>query len=184
MKYEMTIAGCRRQLPLCPINKELYIGAFVMFGDPEITVKAAEQLLRKAPPFDLIVTAESKGVPLAHEMARQSGNMPYVVARKGAKRYMQDVIQTKVDSITTDHVQILCIGQNDADAIQDKRILIVDDVISTGGSLKSLEKLVVQVGGNIVRKMTVLAEGNAAELQDIVFLEKLPLFHADGTPMV
>lgn len=183
MNYEMTIAGLKRSLPLCPINENLYIGAFILFGDPEITVAAAGELLKKAPEFDVIVTAESKGIPLAHEMARQAGNMPYVVCRKGAKRYMRNVIQTTVDSITTDHIQILCIGEDDEKKIRGKRVLIADDVISTGGSLKSIEKLVTQVGGNIVGKMTVLAEGDAAKRDDITFLERLPLFRGDGTPI-
>lgn len=183
MKYEMTIAGLKRQLPLCPINENLYIGAFVMFGDPEITVAAARELLKKAPEFDVIVTAESKGIPLAHEMARQAGNMPYVVCRKGAKRYMRNVVQTTVDSITTDHIQILCVGEDDGERIRGKRVLIADDVISTGGSLKSIEKLVNQLGGHIVGKMAVLAEGDAAKRDDILFLERLPLFHGDGSPI-
>ena len=181
MYYEMTIAGLKRQLPLCPVNEDLYIGAFIMFGDVEITVAAAGELLKKAPDFDILVTAESKGIPLVHEMARQAGHNEYVVARKGAKLYMTDVISTEVDSITTDHIQTLCLGQTEANLIRGRRVLIVDDVISTGESLKSLEVLVNQVGGNIAGRMTVLAEGEAADRDDIIYLEKLPLFNADGT---
>ena len=181
MYYEMTIAGLKRQLPLCPVNEDLYIGAFIMFGDVEITVAAAEALLKKAPEFDILVTAESKGIPLVHEMARQAGHNEYVVARKGAKLYMTDVISTEVDSITTDHIQTLCLGKTEADLIRGRRVLVVDDVISTGESLKSLEVLVNQVGGNIVGRMTVLAEGEAGDRDDIIYLEKLPLFNADGT---
>lgn len=181
MFYEMEIAGLKRQLPLCPVTDDLYIGAFIMFGDVDITVAAAEELLKKAPEFDVIVTAESKGIPLAHEMARQANHADYVVARKGAKLYMKNIIETEVDSITTDHIQTLCIGQDEADMLRGRRVLIVDDVISTGESLKSIEKLVDQVGGNIVGRMAVLAEGEAADRDDILFLEKLPLFNADGT---
>ena len=181
MYYEMEIAGLTRQLPLCPVTDDLYIGAFIMFGDVEITVAAAEALLKKAPEFDILVTAESKGIPLVHEMARQAGHNEYVVARKGAKLYMSNVISTQVDSITTDHIQTLCIGQTEADLIRGRRVLVVDDVISTGESLKSIEVLVNQVGGNIVGRMAVLAEGEAADRDDILFLEKLPLFNADGT---
>ncbi len=181
MYYEMTIAGLKRQLPLCKITDDLYIGAFIMFSDVEITKASAERLLAKAPEFDVIITAESKGIPLAYEMARQAGINDYIVARKGAKLYMQNVITTEVDSITTDHIQKLCLGQTEIDKMKDKRILIVDDVISTGESLKSLEVLVDQVGGNIVGKMAVLAEGEAADRDDIIFLEKLPVFNADGT---
>ncbi|MCI8609922.1 MAG: adenine phosphoribosyltransferase [Firmicutes bacterium] len=181
MFYEMTIAGLKRQLPLCRVTDDLYIGAFIMFGDVEITVAAAKELLAKAPEFDIMITAESKGIPLVHEMARQAGVNDYIVARKGPKLYMTNIIKTEVDSITTDHVQTLCIGQQEADLMAGRRVLIVDDVISTGESLKSIETLVNQVGGNIVGRMTVLAEGEAAERDDIIYLEKLPVFHADGT---
>ena len=181
MHYEMKIAGLTRQLPLCPINDELYIAAFVMFGDVAITEASAKELLAKAPEFDVIVTAESKGIPLAYEMARLSGGNDYVVFRKAAKLYMQNIIETSVDSITTDHVQTLCIGENEASLIKGRRVLVVDDVISTGESLRSMEKLVDAAGGNIVCRMAVLAEGEAADRDDIKYLEKLPLFNADGS---
>lgn len=179
MNYKMNIAGLERELPLCKVTDDLYIGAFILFGDAEITVASAEALLNKTPEFDIILTAEAKGIPLAHEMSRQSGKK-YIVARKGSKLYMQDIIETDVNSITTDHIQKLCLGRSDADLMKDKRILIVDDVISTGESLKSLEVLVSQIGGNVVGRATVLAEGDAANRDDIIFLEKLPLFDAEG----
>lgn len=181
MNYEMTIAGCKRQLPLCKITDDLYIGAFIMFSDVEITRAAAAELLSRAPEFDVIITAESKGIPLAYEMARQAGIDDYIVARKGAKLYMQNVIFTEVDSITTDHVQTLCLGQTEIDKMTGKRILIVDDVISTGESLRSLESLIAGIDCTVVGKMAVLAEGEAADRDDIIFLEKLPVFNADGT---
>ena len=181
MFYEMNIAGLKRQLPLCKVTDDLYIGAFIMFSDVESTKACAEELLKKAPEFDIMITAESKGIPLAYEMARQAGVNDYIVARKGPKLYMQNIITTTVDSITTDHIQTLCIGQKEADMMRGKRVLIVDDVISTGESLKSIETLVNQVGGNIVGKMAVLSEGEAAERDDILFLEKLPVFNPDGT---
>lgn len=180
MFYEMTIAGLKRQLPLCKITDDLYIGAFIMFSDVEITKACAEELLKIAPEFDIIITAESKGIPLAYEMAAQAGMNDYIVARKGPKLYMKNVVTTEVDSITTDHIQTLCLGQDEIDKMKGKKVLIVDDVISTGESLKSLEVLVNQVGGNIVGRMAVLAEGEAADRDDILFLEKLPLFNADG----
>lgn len=176
----MQIAGLTRQLPLCKINDDLYIGAFIMFSDVEITKASATELLKKAPEFDVIVTAESKGIPIAYEMARQAGTDDYVVARKGEKLYMDNIITVEVNSITTDHIQKLCIGQTETDMIKGKRVLIVDDVISTGESLLSIEALVNQVGGNIVGKMAVLAEGDAANRDDIIFLEKLPLFNGQG----
>lgn len=181
MNYEMTIAGCKRQLPLCKITDDLYIGAFIMFSDVEITRAAAAELLARAPEFDVIITAESKGIPLAYEMARQAGIDDYIVARKGAKLYMQNVIFTEVDSITTDHVQTLCLGQTEIDKMTGKKILIVDDVISTGESLRSLESLISRIDCTVVGKMAVLAEGEAADRDDIIFLEKLPVFNADGT---
>ena len=180
MYYRMKIAGLERDLPLCKINDELYIAAFILFGDVEITEATAAELLKKAPEFDIVITAESKGIPLAYEMARQSGK-DYIVARKNEKLYMKNVITTEVNSITTDFVQKLCLGEEDAAYMNGKRILVVDDVISTGESLKSLEVLIAQTGGEIVGRMAVLAEGDAADRKDILFLEKLPLFNADGT---
>ena len=176
----MNIAGLERDLPLCKINDDLYIAAFILFGDVAVTEATASELLKKAPDFDVIITAESKGIPLAYEMARQSGK-DYIVARKNEKLYMKNVITTEVNSITTDFVQKLCLGEEDAEFMNGKKILVVDDVISTGESLKSLEVLIAQTGGNIVGKMAVLAEGDAADRDDIIFLEKLPVFNADGT---
>lgn len=181
MFYEMTIAGLKRQLPLCRITDDLYIGAFIMFGDVEVTVASARELLAKAPDFDVLITAEAKGIPLCYEMARQAETNNYVIARKGPKLYMNNIISTEVDSITTDHVQTLYIGDTEVNMLKDKKVLIVDDVISTGESLRSLENLVNRAGGTIVGRMAVLAEGEATEREDIIFLEKLPVFNADGS---
>ena len=181
--YEMEIAGVTRQLPLCPIGEDLYIGAFIMFGDVELTQSCARELLKKAPEHDVLVTAEAKGIPLICEMARQEGVNHYVVARKGPKLYMKNLITTDVDSITTEKTQILCIGERETQMLRGKRVLIVDDVISTGESLRALEKLVNLAGGNIVGRMAVLAEGDAIDREDLIYLEPLPLFHADGTPI-
>ena len=181
--YAMEIAGVKRELPLCKVNDNLNIAAFIIFGDVEITVASAKALLEKAPAYDVLVTAEAKSIPLIHEMARQAGDNYYVVARKGPKLYMQDVITTTVDSITTDHVQTLCIGKTEADAMRGKRVLIVDDVISTGESLRALEELVRIAGGEIVGRMAVLAEGDAIGREDIVTLAPLPLFDAQGNAL-
>lgn len=181
MNYHLEVAGLERELPLCRVADDFYIAAFIMFGDVEITVNSARELLKRAPEFDVLITAESKGIPLLYEMARQAGKNYYIVARKGPKLYMRDVISTKVDSITTDHQQTLCIGAEEAEAMRGKRVLIVDDVISTGESLAALETLINQVGGNIVGRMAVLAEGDAIGREDIVYLAPLPVFHADGT---
>ena len=178
----MQIAGLTRNLALCPINENLYIAAFILFGDVELCEAAAEELLKKAPAFDVIVTPEAKSIPLAYAMARQSGK-PYVVARKGEKLYMQEVIRAEVQSITTAKRQMLCIGRREKEQIEGKRVLIVDDVISTGESLRVCEKLVEEAGGTVAAAAAVLAEGDAAERTDILFLEKLPLFDKTGKPL-
>lgn len=178
--HSMKIAGLDRKLPLCPINDELYIAGFIMFGDTEITTAAAEKLLEIAPAYDYIITAEAKGIPLAHEMARLHGDSYYFVARKKPKLYMTGVFEVTVRSITTDGEQKLYLDTADAARMKGKRILIVDDVISTGESLAALETLVKEAGGNTVSKMAVLAEGEAAKRSDIQFLEPLPLFNAKG----
>ena len=181
--YHMTVAGCERDLPICPLNDKLSIGAFVIFGDCELTVACASELLKKAPAFDYIITAESKGIPLAYEMARQIGAEKWLLARKGAKLYMRDVFSVEVRSITTDHVQKLYLDGEDAALMRGKRILVVDDVISTGESLAALEKLVTEAGGEICGRMAILAEGDAQEREDIIYLEKLPLFDSEGNAL-
>ena len=175
MTYEIDIAGLTRNLPLCPLNDELSIGAFVMFGDVELTKAAAAELIARIPEHDYIITAESKGIPLAYEMARQMGST-YLLARKGAKLYMKEPIAVEVQSITTVARQTLYIDKADADKMKGKRIVIVDDVISTGESLRALEALVERAGGEVVGKMAVLAEGDAKDRDDIIYLEHLPLF--------
>ena len=181
MYYEIEIAGLKRQLPLCKVTDDLYIGAFIMFSDVEITKACAAERLKRAPEFDVLVTAEAKGIPLCYEMARQAGTDNYVIARKGPKLYMENLLTTEVDSITTDHIQMLCIGQREIDMIKGKRVLLVDDVISTGESLRSLENLMDRAGANIVGRMTVLAEGDALKRDDITYLQVLPVFNPDGT---
>ena len=183
MVYRLKVAGIERDLPLCPIAEDLYIGAFIMFGDVELTERCAQDLIAKAPEHDVIITAESKGIPLAYEMCRLSGKNRYVLARKSVKLYMKDVVKCETQSITTSAKQTLYIDGEDAEYLRGKKVLIVDDVISTGGSLISLENLVNQAGGRIVGKMTVLAEGEAAGRDDIIFLEKLPLFDGKGNPL-
>ena len=178
--YNMKIAGLDRALPLCPINDDLYIGAFVIFGDPELTTAASKALLEKAPEYDYIITAESKGIPIAHEMARLAGNQKYFLARKKPKLYMTGVFEVTVNSITTEGEQKLYLDRADAELMAGKRILIVDDVISTGESLRAIEELVIAAGGNIVGKMTILAEGDAQQRDDIIYLEPLPLFNGNG----
>lgn len=175
--YTMKIAGLERSLPVCPLNEKVYIAGFVMFSDVELTVACAKELIEKCPEHDVIITAESKGIPLAYEMARQL-NIKYIVARKSIKLYMQEPISVDVKSITTAKMQTLYLDKGEADFLRGKRVLIIDDVISTGESLNALETLVNTAGGNIVGKAAVLAEGDAADRKDIIYLEKLPLLFA------
>ena len=181
MHYTMNIAGLSRDLPLCRVTDDLYIGAFVIFGDPELTTAAAKELLKLVPAYDYMITAESKGIPLVHEMARLDGNRRYMLARKAPKLYMRDPLRVTVRSITTAAEQSLYLDGADVEHMRGKRILLVDDVISTGESLNALETLVTEAGGRICGRMAILAEGDAQNRSDLIYLEKLPLFHADGT---
>lgn len=182
--YAMNIAGLDRQLPLCPLNDKLMIAGFVIFGDPELTTACADELLKKAPEYDYMISAEAKGIPLVHEMARLAGNQKYFLARKAPKLYMTGVFEVVVKSITTEKVQKLYLDKADAELMKGKKILIVDDVISTGESLRAVEELVKLAGGEISGRMAILAEGDAAERDDLIYLEKLPLFTADAKPIV
>ena len=183
MVYRMKVAGLWRELPICKVTDSLYIAGFVIFGDQELTVACARELLKKAPEYDYIITAEAKGIPLAHEMARQAGDAKYILARKGPKLYMRDIFSVSVNSITTAKEQKLYLDGADAALMKGKKILIVDDVISTGESLKALDALVEQAGGTICGRMAILAEGDAIDREDLVYLESLPLFNPDGTVM-
>ena len=181
MYYTMTVAGLQRNLPICPLNENLSIAGFVIFGDQELTVACARELLKRAPQYDYIITAEAKGIPLAHEMARQAGDKKYILARKGPKLYMRDIFSVTVNSITTAKEQKLYLDGADAALMKGKKILVVDDVISTGESLRALEALVEKAGGEICGRMAILAEGDAQDREDLIYLEKLPLFKPDGT---
>ena len=182
--YKMSIAGLDRYLPICPLNENLKIAGFVIFGDPEITTACSKALLEKAPEYDYLISAEAKGIPLVHEMARLAGNQKYFLARKAPKLYMTGVFEVVVKSITTENVQKLYLDKADADLMKGKRILIVDDVISSGESLRAVEELVKLAGGEIVGKMAILAEGDAIDREDIIYLEKLPLFNANAEPII
>ena len=181
MFYHMRIAGLERDLPICPVNDNLSIAGFVIFGDQELTVACAKELLAKVPQYDYLITAEAKGIPLAHEMARQAGNAKYLLARKAPKLYMRDIFSVAVNSITTANEQRLYLDGADAALMKGKKILLVDDVISTGESMRALETLVTKVGGVVAGRMAILAEGDAQTRSDIVYLEKLPVFDPDGT---
>lgn len=181
--YSLEVAGLKRELQLFPINEKLQIAAFILFGDVELTECCARELLKVAPEYDIMLTAEAKSIPLIYEMARQSGADNYIIARKGPKLYMEDVISVEVDSITTAAKQKLFIGKKEIEAMRGKRVLIVDDVISTGESLAALKKLVQTVGGEVAGSLAVLAEGDAIAREDITVLKPLPLFDSEGNPL-
>ena len=181
MTYEIDIAGLKRELPLCPVTDDLYIGAFVIFGDVELTVHCAAELLKRAPDYDYLIAPEAKAIPLLYEMARQSAAEKYFLARKKPKAYMSGVFEVKVQSITTAGEQTLVIDTEEARQMEGKRMLIIDDVISTGESMRAMEVLVERAGGIVAGRMAVLAEGDAAKRDDIITLAPLPLFNADGT---
>ncbi|MDO5123445.1 MAG: phosphoribosyltransferase family protein [Eubacteriales bacterium] len=173
--YKINIAGVERELERFPVSDTLDIAAFILFNDVEITEKSSEALLKICPEFDVIFTAEAKSIPLAYEMARQSGK-EYIIARKKLKVYMKNSIGVEVKSITTPEIQSLYLGEDAVNTLKGKRVLIVDDVISTGASLDAMVELAEKAGGNIVGKAAILAEGDAAKRDDIIFLEPLPLF--------
>jgi len=181
--YTLNVAGLKRELPFFQVSENLTIAAFIMFGDVELTECCARELLKKAPDYDIMITAEAKSIPLIYEMAKQAGRNDYVIARKKPKVYMKNLISVSVNSITTHGEQNLYLGEDDINLLKGKKVLIVDDVISTGESLEALEKLVVEANGNIVGKMAVLAEGDAIERADIIALGKLPLFDKDGNEL-
>lgn len=182
--HHLSIAGLERDLPICPVNESLYIAGFVIFGDPELTCATAKALLEKNPyEYDYMISAEAKGIPLIHEMARQSGAKKYFLVRKAPKLYMTGVFEVTVNSITTAKEQKLYLDKKDAEEIRGKRILVVDDVVSTGESLKSLEALIEQAGGIVAGRVCAVAEGEARDRKDLVYLAGIPLFNANGEPL-
>ena len=174
--YTLHVAGLTRELPVIKLSYHLSIASFVILGDTEIVRKTAPIIAKKLPEVDLIVTAEAKGIPLAYEISKVLNLNEYVVARKSVKAYMEESIEVEVNSITTTNSQKLYLNNRDAKKIKGKRIVLVDDVISTGQSLKALERLVEKAGGKVLAKAAILAEGDAKDRKDIIFLEALPTF--------
>lgn len=174
--YSIEVAGVKRELPIIRISDDLSIASFVILGDTEIVCASAEEIAKKLPDVDYLVTAEAKGIPLTFEISRLLKMKKYIVARKSIKPYMDSPIVDEVVSITTQKKQVLVLDEQDALEIKGKRVAIIDDVISTGESLSAIERLVETAGGSIAAKAAILAEGDAAKRKDIIFLEKLPLF--------
>ncbi len=174
--YTLHVAGLTRELPIIKLSYDLSIASFVILGDTEIVRKTAPIIAKKLPEVDFIVTAEAKGIPLAYEISRILNLNEYVVARKSIKAYMEEPIEVEINSITTTNSQKLYLNNQDARKIKEKKVALVDDVISTGQSLKALERLVEKAGGKVVAKAAILAEGDAKNRKDIIFLEALPTF--------
>lgn len=174
--YTLELCGLKRDLPIMQINEDLKIASFVILGDAELVEKSGEVLAKKIPDADILITAEAKGIPLIYEIAKQKRMKKYIVARKSLKPYMKDPLVTRVVSITTQKEQILCLDKDEVKMLEGKNVVIIDDVISTGESINALEDLVNKAGGNVIGKAAILAEGNAANRDDIIFLQKLPLF--------
>ena len=174
--YTLHVAGLTRELPIIKLSYDLSIASFVILGDTEIVRKTAPIIAKKLPEVDFIVTAEAKGIPLAYEISRVLNLNEYVVARKSVKAYMEEPIEVEINSITTTNSQKLYLNNQDAKKIKGKRVGLVDDVISTGQSLKALERLVEKAGGKVLAKAAILAEGDAKDRKDIIFLEALPTF--------
>lgn len=174
--YSIEVAGVTRELPIIQINDSLSIASFVILGDTELVCAAAPEIVKKLPEIDVLVTAEAKGIPLVFEISRLLNMKNYIVARKSVKPYMSSPIIDEVVSITTQKKQLLCLEEKDVECIRGKRVGIIDDVISTGESIQALERLVESAGGIVAAKAAILAEGEAADREDIIFLEYLPLF--------
>ena len=179
--YDLEVAGLKRSLPIVRVTDTMEIASFVILGDAEISIRAAEELVKKLPEFDVLITAEAKGIPLVQELAHLEGLDKYIVARKNVKPYMVEPLVTEVFSITTQKQQILCLDRSESEYIKGKKVVIVDDVISTGESLKAMEHLVKKAGGHIVARAAILAEGEAAKRKDIIYLEKLPVFEVKAS---
>ena len=174
--YTLHVAGLTRELPIIKLSYDLSIASFVILGDTEIVKKTAPMIAKKLPEVDFVVTAEAKGIPLAYEISKILNLNEYIVARKSIKAYMEEPIEVEVNSITTTNSQKLYLNNQDANKIKGKRVALIDDVISTGQSLKALETLVKKAGANVVAKAAILAEGDAKDRKDIIFLEALPVF--------
>ena len=177
--YTLHLAGLERQLPLVDISENMAYASFVCISDTELVKAAAPLLAEKIKDCDIVLTAEAKGIALAYEVSKCLGHPCFAVARKSVKSYMKDPISVDVRSITTFDDQKLYLDSADAEKIKDRRVCLLDDVVSTGGSLKALKELCEKAGGIVSCSAALLAEGKAAKRKDLIYLEELPLFHKD-----
>ncbi len=175
--HTVDIKGFKAELPILPLPSGISIAFFNLHGDNELTEHCGKELAKELSDCEVLITAESKGLQLTHCVARELGQRYYAVARKTKKLYMQDGIEITIESsITTGKEQKLYLSKHDVDLIKGKKVGIVDDVVSTGASLRGLEDLVVKAGGIIHKKAFVLAEADAAERKDVIFLASIPVF--------
>lgn len=173
--YPIDICGRKVDLPILAISNSVNIAFFNLHGAQALTEHCAKHIAKLVQGADIVLTAESKGLQLAHCVARNLNQEFYAVARKTQKLYMQDGIKVTVQSITTKNIQTLYLSAHDANLMKGKKIAIVDDVISTGGSLQGMEELIKKAGGEIFAKAFVLAEGNAKDRKDLHYLATIPL---------
>lgn len=173
--YEIEIAGVKRKLKKIKINEDISIASFVMLGDTELIEKTAQELYKKIPSdIDILVCPEAKGIPLTHVIANKLG-IDYVILRKSVKGYMENPFIASVRSITTKSPQVIVVDGVDAKKLKNKRVCIVDDVVSTGGSLETVEKILLKIGCKIKAKAAVLLEEGGYQ-GELIYLKKLPIF--------
>ncbi|MEB2334517.1 MAG: phosphoribosyltransferase family protein [Anaerolineaceae bacterium] len=175
--YPVEIAGLRRELPLFEVKRGLKIAILNILGDTELTQASAKELAKQlaAKPFDALVTAEAKSIPLAYALSVET-KKPYVVLRKTYKSYMGDALKAETLSITTGEPQTLILDEKDIELIKGKKVVIIDDVISTGSTLQGIRMILDKAGATIAAEAAIFTEGDRAEWMHIVSLGHLPLF--------
>ena len=174
--FKVDIEGYEAELPILPLPSGINIAFFNLHGNTELTEHCGKALSKYLADCDVLITAESKGLQITHVVARELGMHYYAVVRKSKTLYMQDGIDVTIkESITTGQIQKMYLSKHDVELLKGKKVGIVDDVLSTGASLKGLEEIVNKAGGIIHKKAFVLAEGDSAYRKDVIFLATIPL---------
>jgi adenine phosphoribosyltransferase len=175
--YSIEIAGIKRDLRLFEIKPGLRIAILNILGDTELVQASARELAKKLKGIehDLLVTAEAKSIPLAHALSVEL-KKPYVILRKTYKPYMGDALRAETLSITTGQPQLLILDEKDRDIIRNKKVIILDDVISTGSTLQGIRMILDKANASVVAQAAILTEGDRAQWSDILSLGHLPLF--------